>query len=314
MLSCISAAHTDPTHRVRVALAGVKYADTYSVPQLARRVVQAISDRDLSFVDESVRLEFRMISRAALGDLDAVIPYAKQLHLVAGSLPAAPAVGAMLNVGQAYWRAGLTAESLLAFERAYELAVRCCSLRRQMTASMQLALISSDEWNFDSAKMWRARALELRKSTVREFGEFEFALFDIDFALREKDLCRAREVLAVADQKRVFSSPMRLRWRRCVDARTRQLLGEQPLSPSELDVILSDWDDPSCISGIKEAEIGVISAALIEQNRQDEARERLTSFFSWRSRYSRSRIPLQLQQTIADCRLQDVMADNLTFL
>ena len=311
VLGCLRSADADSNHRVRVGLAALKYADTYSVPSLARLVAQAVSETDLSAVEELVQLEFRMVCQAASGEPELTVPYARQLHAIAAALPPAAAVGAVLNAGHAYWRAGLLQESCAALRLAYELAGQCGAVRRQVAAAMHLAVIACDQGENQSAELWRQAIHELQKSSARDIGEFTFALFQLDFAFIDADLRRAEVILAAADKRGLFSSAIRLRWRRYIDARMRQLADPRAISGRELAAFLLDCSDAASTSGIREAEIAVICVALVAQGRIDEARERLLDFLCWHSRYSRAPIPRQLQQVVFESGVGDLLSEDI---
>jgi hypothetical protein len=311
VLECLSSSEADSSHRVSVGLAALKYADTYSVPTLAHSVAGAISDCDLSAASELTRLEFQMVCQAALGRPVSAVPFAKCLRRLAESLPAAAAQGALLNAGHAFWRAGLLQDSRSTIERVYDLAERCGALRRQRSAAMQLAIMLCDQGDADVSGYWRLKVSDLRKSCPWGLGEFELTLFEIEFAFFERDVCLAKEILAIADRKDVFSSAIRLRWRRYIDARMRQLSGEARLSNEELEGFLLDSNDASSTSGIREAEMAVICVGLFARSRFSEARERLRKFLEWRSHYSLGALPRQLQEVVAECRFADLLSKQI---
>jgi hypothetical protein len=132
----------------------------------------------------------------------------------------------------------------------------------------------------------------------------------LDFALTQHEVARAQELLARADQKRVFSSPIRRRWRRYLEARIRQLSGAPPLTSTELYEFLADSNDLSSTSGIRDCEIVILCVELVAQGRRSEAREKLSSFLSWRRRYSRAVLPTQLRNVIVECGLADALEER----
>ena len=176
---------------------------------------------------------------------------------------------------------------------------------------MHLAVIACDQGENQSAELWRQAIHELQKSSARDIGEFTFALFQLDFAFIDADLRRAEVILAAADKRGLFSSAIRLRWRRYIDARMRQLADPRAISGRELAAFLLDCSDAASTSGIREAEIAVICVALVAQGRIDEARERLLDFLCWHSRYSRAPIPRQLQQVVFESGVGDLLSEDI---
>jgi tetratricopeptide (TPR) repeat protein/DNA-binding SARP family transcriptional activator len=314
VLSCLHSPAAQPGHRVRVGLAALKYADTYSRPDLAEAIAVAVSESDLAAADELTRLEFLMVRNAALGNPDALAPYARRIQQIAHTVPTALAVGAVLNAGHAFWRAGLLHDAIPALEYAYELAGRSGLVRRQLAASAQLAVILLDARDLEGAQIWRKRSHDIHDANSGQLFEFEFVALQLEFALTEGAVMRAKDLLARADQRRVFSSAIRRRWRRYLAARIGQLSNAPPLAPEELDGFLSDSSDVLSTSGIREAEALIVCVELVRRGRISEARERLRSFLSWRRRHSRAMLPAQLQDVILACGLADVLGESAALL
>lgn len=309
-LECVSSPDTDAKHRVEVGLAALKYADSHSVLDLARRVAGAVSDADLSGVPELLQLEFRMICHAALGELEPALPYARRLQEIAEMSPSPASIGCLFNAGHAYWRAGLFQDACTAMQRTFDLGEHYGLVRRQLSAASQLAIMMCDHGDWAQSQFWADKVVALRNAAGREFGQFESAMLELEFALASRDAARAAKVLEIADRRSLFSSPIRERWRRYVGARIRQLLDPKAITGGELADFMSMSSDTSS-TGIREAEVGVICVALTAEGRADRAREQLGRFFSWRSRYSRGAISRQLQEIVLESGFGDLLDEKL---
>jgi len=307
VLCCLHSTQADADHRVRVAVAALMYSDTYSSPALARSVAAAISESDLAQVDELLRLEFRILYHAALGEPAAGAPFARRMQELVPSLPLAAAVAVESTIANAYWRAGLVTEAIAVNRHAYELAETCGAVRAQLITALRNVDILSDEGDETVALLWLGKAHAVRKATGREVGEFDFAAEEIAFALAFGDGRRAAKVLNSADRRGLFSTPIRRRWRRCFATRIRQMSDGDSLSNEEIGEILADWSDGLSTSGIRDSEAIVLCAALTANGRREEARTVLRSFFAWRRHYSHAPIPWRLRQEIVRCGLANTL-------
>jgi hypothetical protein len=169
-----------------------------------------------------------------------------------------------------------------------------------------------DHGSFTEARPWRDRSASIHAANDHLQDGVELRALEIDFCLVEGSFEEAAAGLRIADELGLFNSPSRLRWRRCLAARLRQLAGGPELEDDEIDDFLQSGKDSFPSSGIRDIEMAVVIAGLCAKGSRDRAERILVEFLEERVQHFRGPIGRQLQIAVAGAGLDARMLDRGT--
>jgi hypothetical protein len=299
VLAYLESGTASAEHRVRAGLAALQYADTHARPELARRVSAAVSEADLSAVDPILALEFKLVFHAAFGDVEESRRIAHKLQELGDLIPGARGAGLHFNAVIALLHSGADEEAYEGCKRAYELGRECGAVKLQLCAAVQIAIILVEQGRFEDSLPWRERMRSLMEENSHLQDGFEAYVHEIDFCLLEGNILRAQAVFRQCEELDVFTSPSRQRWRRCLGARLRQLSGGPNLSSHEIAEFIREGNASIPPTGVRDVEIAVICAALVDQGDRGAAQRVLSDFLERKAATSRAAISTHLRHAIA---------------
>lgn len=299
VLAYLESGTASAEHRVRAGLAALQYADTHARPELALRVSAAVSEADLSAVDSVLALEFKLVFHAAFGDVAESRRIARTLQDLGDVIPGARGAGLHFNAVIALLHTGADEGAYEGCKRAYELGRQCGAVKLQLSAAVQIAIILVEQGRFEDSLPWRERIQSLMEENSRLQDGFEAYVHEIDFCLLEGNFVRAEAVFRRCEELGVFASPSRQRWRRCLNARLRQLSGGPSLSPHEIAEFIREGNTSIPPTGVRDVEIAVICAALVDQGDRDAAQQVLSDFLERKAASSRASVATHLRHAIA---------------
>ena len=277
-LACASATSADPTHRVRAAIALLKYADTLGEPQWSGAITSAIGDAQLSLVDEVLRTEYNTVLHCAFGNQQLAVESARRLRRF--GLEAGGPRGAALerNASIALWRGGHVDEALDAARHAYKVAASAGSIWISFLAATEIACIYHDTGDDESSVFWHQEALSASAHRPDLAHGFEGTYFKIEWALIAGDSKYAKSLFDAAVESGIFQDRLATRLSECVELRLRQLHGGRPVATKILAALQTRAFRHFPPSGAPDLEIAVVCAAYCESGRLIAAAELVSRY------------------------------------
>jgi hypothetical protein len=278
LLQCIRSETASPEHRLTAATWLLKHADISGNVELLKRTWHEVRSWDLSSAPEPTVLEFELVFRSAVRDLEGALHAAEVLADRVASLPAPQRLIYERNAATALCRAGRVNAALNAYQRYYATAVEVGSRRAQLYAAAQLAGTYFDLRDDANADNWLASCARVVREEPERRGDFEFVVTSLDIALTRHQLAEGERLLADADALNVFeNSDLRKRFGRAIRLRIRAM--QRQLKPSDAaDARALAMNASNSMTGVRETEILTGCEALLSLGYECEAQALLSRF------------------------------------
>jgi len=212
-LRCLRATNATAEHRVLAATLGLKSIHVAQCTEVARLIVEQVSELDLNEVEDVIRLEFSLLAHATLNDWENSARTAEQLmHAAAGKRPARRLL-IYHNCGIALILAGRPHAAIGALQEAFSAACLARSPSQQIRVASLVAGVYADLFDDENMDIWICRAAEASTRAGGPVEPFDLIVIQICRSFIRQTVVETEKLLSQERERGHFAgSPVRERW------------------------------------------------------------------------------------------------------
>ncbi len=277
VFSCLSAKAADVNHRVKIAFALLRHADSHGREDLLRRLQEAFNLRDLDSVDEALRLEYLLVWHCTRNENVESVQVAERLRSVAAELIPTERLRCLRNLGVALWRVGDVRASLEALLEAHGVATALGAARSRFHCEYQMAVLFGETLEPAKSNEWLTRARDSVAANAELADDPEWMFAQMDLALNRGEVVIARRLLQELSRGSTPHSGSSQRFQAAAELWIRVLSGD--VRPSDADIAREMLAAGHLFTaGIRETEVAVACMALDALGEAREARASLERY------------------------------------